>query len=321
MNEVHFNHLKLKFSPYAAINTNMNTEFDALRSDRPLRFFTYGCMSLGGNPDAFQEDVRVARSAMEQGVWFHASQEYGCAFWVIRQAFDEDPANKPPLIIKIRCDHAATIEFDVEDALRRLDVDRVEIAQLCRSRHDRRRIVADFFNHEEMWQVCEKLKSQGKVGKFVLEVFASFSSDALQGVKAGLFPAYITYLSPGQREMSNPLFESIQQKQLPLFSLRTLYGGNFAPEKINALRARDPKNAIIVRFDALEPIFQESGCADWGEFSFSFLKSFPNILSTISGPSNLQHLQALVRAEASAKPLPSGIFTKIQDLHRQWCKE
>lgn len=298
----------------------MNTEFDSLRPDRPIKFLTYGCASLGANPDNFQDEVRVARSAMEQGLWFHASQEYNCAFWVIRRAFDEDPANKPPLLIKIRCDHAATIEFDVEDALRRLNVERVDIAQLCRSRHDRRRIVGDFLSHGKMWQVCEKLKSQGKVGEFIMEVFASFSSDALQGVEAGLFPAYITYLSPGQREMSNLLFETIQQKRVPLFSLRTVYGGNFDPEKIKLLRARDPGHDVIRRHDALEPIFLESGCADWVEFSFSFLKSLPNVLSTVSGTSKLQRLQGLVRAEASAKPLPSELSLKIQALHRQWLK-
>jgi aryl-alcohol dehydrogenase-like predicted oxidoreductase len=296
----------------------MNAEFDTLRPERPLKFFTFCCASLGANPDGFQDEVRLARSAMEHGLWFHASQEYNCAFWVIRQAFDEDPANKPPLIIKIRCDHAATIAFDVEDALRRLNVERVEIAQLCRSRMDHRRVVADFLNHGEMWQVCEKLKSQGKVGRFVLEVFSSFSSDALQGVENGLFPAYITYFNLGQREMNNPLFDAIHQRQVPIFSMRTVYGGNFDSEKIKALRARDPKHDIIQKYDLLEPIFRESGCTDWVEFSFSFLKSFPNVLSTVSGTSKFQRLQELVKAEASAKPLPTELSLKIQDLHRQW---
>jgi aryl-alcohol dehydrogenase-like predicted oxidoreductase len=296
----------------------MNTELDTLRPERPLKFLTYGCGSLGANPDNFQDEVRVARSSMEHGLWFHASQEYSCAFWVIRQAFDEDPANKPPLIIKVRCDHAATIEFDVEDALSRLNVERVEIAQLCRSRMDHRRVVADFLNHGEMWQVCEKLKSQGKVGRFVLEVFSSFSSDALQGVENGLFPAYNTYLNLGQREMNNPLFDTINQKQVPIFSMRTVYGGNFDPERIKALRARDPKHEVIQKYDLLEPIFRESGCSDWVEFSFSFLKSFPNVLSTVSGTSKFQRLQELVKAEASARPLPSELSLKIQNLHRQW---
>ena len=299
----------------------MNADFDALRPERPLKFLTYGCASLGGNPDNFQDEVRVARSAMEHGLWFHASQEYNCAFWILRRAFDEDPANKPPLFIKVRCDHAATIEFDVEDALSRLNVECVEIAQLCRSRHDRRRIVADFLNHGEMWQVCERLKSQGKVGRFVLEVFSLFSADALQGVENGLFPAYITYLNLGQREMNNPLFEVIHQKRAPIFSLRSVYGGNFDPEKIKVLRARDPKHDIIQKYDVLEPIFRESGCADWVEFSFSFLKSCPNILSTISGTSKFQRLQELVKAEASARPLPSALSLRIQNLHRQWLKQ
>ena len=38
--------------------------------------FTFGCMSLGYDPGELQNNIRLARIAMDSGIWFHASQEY-----------------------------------------------------------------------------------------------------------------------------------------------------------------------------------------------------------------------------------------------------
>ena len=287
-------------------------------SNNQIPFYTFGCMSLGGDPDRFQDDVKVARMAMEHPIWFHASQEYSCAFWVIRQAFDEARSKTPRLILKIRCDHAATIKHDVEDALQRLNVERVDIAQLCRARHDHRRIVDDFLNKGEMWEVCEKLKQEGKVGGFIMEVFASFSSDALRAVQAGLFPAYITYLSPGERQMNNELFHLIEKKQQPILSLRTVFGGRLQPEVIERIRKENPSNSTVARFDALEPIFIESGCKSRVEFCFSFLKTYPNLQTTIAGTSNPAHLMEFIDASRDSKPMESALADRIKKLHDQW---
>jgi aryl-alcohol dehydrogenase-like predicted oxidoreductase len=286
----------------------------------PLDSFTFGCMSLGNNPEEFKNHIAVARAAMEGCDWFHASQEYagGGAFMIMRHAFDENKSRIPKLILKIRCDNAAVLKFDVEDALRRLNVERIDLAQLCRAKHDRRPIVDDFLEQGEMWQVCRNLQKDGKVGHFVMEIFASFSSDAIRAVRAGLFPAYIFYFNPGERQTSNELFELLEQNQEKFLALRTLCGGVLDPLRIRDLQGREPNDAAIARFETLKPIYEKSGCASWGEFSMSFLKSFPNLLTTIAGTSKIDHLQELLEADRRAKPMEAPLAAEIKALHVRW---
>lgn len=285
-----------------------------------LPFFTFGCMSLGNNPDEFKNHVGVCRAAMEECTLFHASQEYagGGAFMIMRHAFQENKARIPQLILKIRCDHATILKFDVEDALRRLNVERVDIAQLCRAKHDRRPVVDDFLSHGEMWEVCQKLEKEGKVGHFVLEMFASFSPDAIKAVQADLFPGYIFYFNPGERQASNELFKLLEQPDKDLISLRTLCGGLLDPVRIEALRAKEPGHHAIVRFETLKPLYEKSGCASWAEFSMSFLKSFPNIRTTIAGTSKLAHLNELLEADRRAKPMATPLKEEIKALLAEW---
>lgn len=285
----------------------------------PLSSFTFGCMSLGKNPDEFRDHIGVARAAMDGTDWFHASQEYGggSAFMIMRHAFQENKARIPKLILKIRCDHAAILKFDVEDALRRLNVERIDLAQLCRAKHDRRPVVDDFLNQGDMWQVCQNLQKEGKVGNFVLEIFASFSPDAIRAVKAGLFPAYIFYFNPGERQVSDELFELLEKNE-KLLSLRTLCGGMLDPLRIQALQAREPDHPAIARFEALKPIYEKSGCASWCEFSMSFLRSFPNLLTTIAGTSKREHLQELLEANRKTMPMKAPLAAEIKALHVQW---
>jgi aryl-alcohol dehydrogenase-like predicted oxidoreductase len=276
-------------------------------------------MSLGWSPEnTMANDVKVARTAMDAGVWFHTSQEYGGggAFAVLRHAFDEDRARVPKIIFKIRCDNATILRFDVEDALRRLGLERVDVAQLCRGRHDHRKVVDDFLEHGPMWETCQALLAEGKVGTYVMEVFASFSPDALKAVENDLFPGYIFYYSPLEREMSNALYDAVAEKRPPLLSLRTLCGGNLNPRRIAELSV-DTDHPDIARFAALVPIYEKSGCKSWPEFSFRFLFSIPNMRTTIAGTNKLPHLQELLDAARDIRPLEAGLVEEIKALHRE----
>jgi aryl-alcohol dehydrogenase-like predicted oxidoreductase len=290
----------------------------------PLTSFTFGCMSLGNNDglDDIRAQIRVVRAAMDAGVSFHASREYagGGAFTIMRHAFDEDRARVPKIILKIRCDNALLLKFDVEDALRRLNIDRVDVAQLCRAKHDRRPVVDDFLAKGEMWNVGQSLQREGKVGAFVLEIFESFSPDAIRAVQAGLFPAYIFYFSPGERQASNALFDLIEQRKTPILSLRTLCGGILDPKRIAQLRERNPDDRAIARFEVLRPIYEKSGAANWVEFSMSFLKSFPHLLTTIAGTSREPHLNELLDADRTSRPMAAPLANEIKALHRAWAQ-
>lgn len=283
----------------------------------PISSFTFGCMSFHGQPENFKNEIRVTRAAMDSGVWFHSSQEYdgGAAFMIMRHAFDEDRAHTPKLLLKIRCDHAAVLKFDVEDALRRLNVERVDLVQLCRAKHDRRPVVDDFLAHGEMWQVCQQLEKEGKVGQFVMEIFASFSPDAIRAVNADMFPGYIFYFSPGERQVNNELFELLQKTNKPILSLRTMWGGNFTPARLQMHLDKDPNHPFIARYAALKAIYEKSGACSFAEFSMSFLRSFPNVRTTIAGTSKVENLQALLEADRNAKPMDPSLVAEINALH------
>jgi aryl-alcohol dehydrogenase-like predicted oxidoreductase len=284
--------------------------------------FTFGCMSLGNSDDIadVRAQIRVVRAAMNAGVSFHASREYagGGAFTIMRHAFDEDRARIPKMILKIRCDNALLLKFDVEDALRRLNIDRIDVAQLVRAKHDRRPVVDDFLAQGEMWRLCQLLWKEGKVGEFVMEIFESFSPDAIRAVKAGIFRAYIFYFSPGERQTSNELFDLLEQQKQPILSLRTLCGGVLDPKRIAQIRERNPDDRAIARFEALRPIYEKSGAASWAEFSMSFLKSFPNLVTTIAGTSSERHLIDLINADRTSKPMAAPLANEIKALHRAW---
>jgi aryl-alcohol dehydrogenase-like predicted oxidoreductase len=290
----------------------------------PLTPFTFGCMSLGNSDDLadIRAQIRVVRAAMDAGVSFHASREYagGGAFTIMRHAFEEDAARLPKLVLKIRCDNALLLKFDVEDALRRLNIGRIDVAQLVRAKHDGRPVVDDFLQGGEMWQACQKLSAEGKVGAFAMEIFESFSADAIRAVQAGLFPAYIFYFSPGERQASNDLYDMLMERKEPILALRTLCGGILDPARIAQIRQHNPDDDAIARFESLQPIYEKSGAKSWAEFSMAFLKSFPNVLTTIAGTSSEKHLHELLEANRNAKPMPAPLAQEIKTLHRKWAE-
>jgi len=261
--------------------------------------YTFGTMSLGRAVASFDKDIAVARTAMDAGVWFHTSQEYsgGGSFMVLRHAFDQDRSKTPRLIFKIRCDRAETIRFDVEDACQRLNIEQVDVAQLCRDTHDHRKVVKDFLNQGPMWETCCDLSDRGLVGNFVFEVFPGYAEDALEAVENDLFDGCILYLNPTQRNATPPLWEAMQQRRTPLLALRTLGGGAEAS-------------------DAVAEVFRGSGCSSWPTFCVRYSLSVPGVLTTIGGTASESHLQELLSAAEGFEPLDAEVMTRVEELYR-----
>ena len=133
-----------------------------------------------------------------------------------------------------------------------------------------------------------------------------------------MFPGYIFYFSPGERQASNALFELLMNRQEPILSLRTLCGGILDPARIAKIREKNPDDGAIKRFEALQPLYEKSGAKSWAEFSMSYLRSFPNVVTTIAGTSQQAHLDELLAADKAAKPMASELAGKISELHRSW---
>jgi len=245
-----------------------------LRTDLPdISKYTFGAMSLGRKETNLKQDIQTARAAMASGVWFHASREYakGDTFMVLRMAYDEARSEVPRCILKIRCDLAETIRFDVEDAVRRLGIDRVDIAQLCDSNFERRAVVDDFLAQGPMFDTCCRLREEGLVGNFVMEVFASFSQDAIRAVENDLFDGYIFYFNAVERQMSNPLFDLVQEKVPKLLALRTVGSGMMA-KPVDQLPNDRRIQESQPRLQEMEEIFMGTNVQEQRDFLKKFIQ-------------------------------------------------
>ncbi len=281
-------------------------------------------MSLGRSAGDPKSDVAVARMAMEQDLWFHSCRRYGegRTFGVLRTAFDEAPSQKPKCIFKIMCENSQTIEDDALFTLKSLGLDRIDIAQLSGMKHDGRDIVDDFIIKGPMFQTCQRLKEKGLVGNYAFEIFYTYSSDALKAVQNDLFDGYVFYYNLLERQVSNEIMSEIMARGLPILSLRTVAGAFLlSEEKAGERRAKDPSFPMFKRIAEIEPIFKKSGCDNYLDLSMKFLASNPNVVTTIGGTADQNHLREYIETSRNAGPLSPGIAADITRLHEKWCRE
>src|ERR1700677_4333900 len=98
---------------------------------RGLSRYVYGTTRLGDPSILVSDRIRITRAAMESGVWFHTSRQYGDALEVLRLAFDEDRARIPQLFFKIGNDSLAEIRANIREQIEVLGVDHMDVGQLC----------------------------------------------------------------------------------------------------------------------------------------------------------------------------------------------
>ena len=287
--------------------------------------YTFGTMSLGRDTANFAHDVSVARQAMEKGLWFHSSRSYGTqggTFNVLRQAFADAPGQVPQTIFKIGCENADLIENDVAFTLQTLGLPKMEVAQLAGKTHEKRDIVEDFLAKGPMYQVCQKLKESGVVEHFVFEIFYSYAADALKAVVNDLFDGYIFYYSLLERQVSNEIEAVLEQKKLPILSLRPNAGGFLSnSDNMRQRRLKTPDHPAFLRLDELAPLFEKSGCRDFLEFSLRFLASHSLVKTTIAGTADHAHLHSLAESVSSALPLDKNLVEEVRQLQSKWCRE
>lgn len=289
----------------------------------PLRLsrYVYGTTRLGDARIPVVERVRIARAAMDAGVWFHTSRQYDDALEVLGRAFDEDRSKVPPLIIKIGHNTLDELRANIRQNLEPLGLDHVEVGQLCLGGQ----YAEDFRRGGPCYDDFRRLKDERLVRHFVMEVFPWTSQVPYEALKAGhtegLIDAFIFYLNPLQRFAANPLWDLIRERNAKVIAMRTVCG---AP--VHTLR--DVPGAAWVpylqeRAVEVAPIFERSGIADWSEFCVRFAFSFPQVIATVGSASRQSHLDAYLRfARAETiKPLPADIVADLAALQRRWSDE
>src|SRR5688572_5154438 len=225
--------------------------------------FVYGTTRLGDAALPFAERVAMARRAMAAGVWVHTSAAYGDALSVLGAAFREDPQRVPKTIIKIGHDDLPELCASIQKNIAPLGVGHVDVGQLCLGGA----LAREFGAGGPCYEGLRRLRDEGLVRAFVLEVFPWTSAGALEAFRAGhpdgVVDGCIFYLNPLQRFASNALWEVLVERHVPIIAMRTVAGGD-------VFRLRDVpgaawKDYLQRRASEVAPLYERSGAASWVE--------------------------------------------------------
>ncbi len=285
-----------------------------------LSKYIYGTTRLGDDAISMSDRVKMARTAMDAGVWFHTSEQYGDALSVLAKAFSEAPQRVPNLIVKLGNDSIDELRECILRNIAPLGVEKVNVGQLCLGGA----LAAEFADGGKCYDGLRALQEDGLVGHFVLEVFPWTSDLPLRAFQAGhpdgLVGGCIFYYNPLQRFAANPLWDLLLERQVPVIAMRTVAGGD-------VFRLRDVPGAawkpyLQERATEVAPIYQRSGIAHWSEFCVRFAHSCPLVRATVGATSRAERLQEFLDASAGAiDPLPRDLTDEIAELQRRWSDE
>lgn len=282
--------------------------------------YIYGTTRLGDQNLPFEDRVRVARAAMEGTSWFHTSHAYGNALQVLRAAFDQNETRIPKLIVKIGWKNIEELRDVVHQHLIALRLESLELGQLCLSES----LAEEYASGGACYEEFSRLKQQGLINRFVLEVFPWTSGVALRALRGGypegIVDGYIFYLNPLQRFASNELWDELVERNEPMIAMRTVAGGNI--HRLRDVPGYAWKSYLQERAAEVVPIFERSGIESWTEFCVRFAHSFPLVRATVGATSKLENLREfLSAAEENIEPLPEDIVDEIVKLHYRWSDE
>jgi aryl-alcohol dehydrogenase-like predicted oxidoreductase len=280
--------------------------------------YIFGTTRLG-HADVPDDRAReVARAAVAAGVWFHTSRQYDDALEILGQVYEEERAQLPPTIYKIGGKDLVDVLNVIRQNLTPLKREFMEVGQISPAG-----AIGQGLADGSVIAGFEKLREEGLVRSFVLEVFPWTSPTVLSALRNGhldgLIDAYIFYLNPLQRFASNELWDELVARRLPIIAMRTVAGGN-------VFRLRDVPGVawrpyLVERARQVAPLFERSGIADWSEFCVRFAHSIPGVLATVGATSRVDGLEELLRHARDPAPLPADTLAQLFALQRAWSDE
>jgi aryl-alcohol dehydrogenase-like predicted oxidoreductase len=281
--------------------------------------YVYGTTRLGDSQIPFDDRVKIARAAMDLGLWFHTSHTYGDALSVLRTAFDQDRSRVPKLIVKIGWSSAAELRDVIRQNLEPLGLESLELGQLCLGGG----LAEEFAAGGPCYEEFSRLRSEGRVRRFVLEVFPWTSQVALRALRGGypqgIVDGYIFYLNPLQRFASNELWELLTARRLPVIAMRTVSGGPV--HRLRDVPGAAWKAYLQKRAVEVAPIFERSGIARWTEFCVRFAHSIDGVRATVGATGRMENLEEFQTAAGRLQPLPAGLMSELARLQTRWSDE
>lgn len=282
--------------------------------------FVYGTTRLGDDSLPLDQRVRIARKAMDSGLWLHTSHQYNSALQTLRIAMDLDKKQTPPnLIVKIGGDTIGMLRDDIKRNLEPLGIDRLKVAQLCLGG----KLAKEFATGGACYKEFEKIRDEGLVEYFVMEVFPWTSEAPLKalqrGYTRGTIDAFIFYLNPLQRFAGNSLWDLILEKNEPVISMRTVAGGPV--HRLRDVPGAAWKEYLQERAVEVAPVFERAAVGSWTQFCVRFAHSFASVISTVGSTARSGALDEFLVAKEDLTPLPDDILEELMALQYRWSDE
>ena len=167
--------LKLSTRKIPCLKTNLLINLNCSPTCLPI---SMGRQDLAMTKSPSSSAVRLAGAAMEGVSWFHTSHTYGNALQVLRAAFDQDQARVPSLIVKIGWENVSQLRDVIHENIDPLGPDGLELGQLCLSGS----FAENYATGGDCYELFARLKQEGLVRRFVLEVFPWSSNTALRAI-------------------------------------------------------------------------------------------------------------------------------------------
>lgn len=261
----------------------------------------------------------MARTALATGLWMHTSRQYDHALEVLGEAFAENPDAIPPLIVKLGGGSTDDVRATIAENLGPLGIGSIAIGQL----NPVGQLGHDLVEGGARLDGLRRIRDEGLVGRFVLEIFPWTSAAPLAALRAGhlegLVDGVITYLNPLQRFASNELWDELLNRDVSIISMRTVAG---APVHV----LRDVPGAawrpyLQQRAVDVAPIFERSGVPSWADFCLRFVRSIPQVVATVGSTSRPEHLAELLEQSQGTETLPPDLVEELFALQRRWSDE
>ncbi len=282
-----------------------------------LSRYIYGTTRLGDEGLPFAERVEIAREVMKARCWIHTSHQYGDALSVLRAAFDTDRSSVPPAIFKIGWSSPEEVRGQISLQIEALAIDCMAIGQLCPGGP----LADDLCTGGPGIAGLAKLKEEGLVGRYVMEVWPWTSDVAIRAIRnnkgAGLIDGFIFYLNPLQRFVTNELWDMLRERNTPIIAMRTVSGGD-----IYSIRDRaSAPEYLRKRAAEVVPLYERSGCSTWTEFAVRYVFGLPQFRATVGATGRKENLAQLFATTATARPLPEEIIEELLAIQRVWSEE
>ncbi len=279
-----------------------------------LTRYVYGTTRLGDESISFEDRLAIAREAVNAGLWIHTSHQYGDALRVLRALFEEDRSKIPPTIFKLGNSSPDEVRVQITNQLEAVGTSSMAIGQVFPSGQ----LAEDLCTGGPGVAGLERLKAEGLVGRFEMEVWPWSSDIALRCIKGGhadhLIEAYTFYLNPLQRFVTNELWDLLLERNVSIVAMRTVAGGDVH----HTAQKKDAPEYLRKRATEVASIFDRSGVKSWTEFAVRFALGFPQVRATVGSTARSSNLTEFLSATADAQPLEPEIVNEILRLQKQW---